>query len=198
MNPGKNAWINDGDPITIFGGIGFTDYTVSLTAVTFDSSPLSSRLGPLNDGAPAAITPCNASDPFQRWVWNTPANGYLSNSAASQCLNVYGCQVEVVYWSCVTSGGTCCGADCYNNLMWTLSSEGQLVTADTNGGCVTVSGGASPTLVISPCSSPVQANQTWAMHNVTGLLEFNNAGLCLVAPKPSPPPPPPTPYTQVR
>ncbi len=152
----------------------------------------------LGDGAPAALAACNASDPLQLWEWDAPGKGYVSNEAASQCLNVYGCQDEVVYWSCLVSGGTCCGPTCYDNLMWMLSANGQLVTSDVHGGCVTVPAGSAPNIVITPCGSPLQANQTWTKHGEIGLLEFGNSGSCLVAPAPTPPPPPPTPYTQVR
>ena len=194
-NPGANAWVSDGDPLTIVGGIGFADYAVLLSNVTFAAGPVLPRDA---DGAPAAVAPCNASDPFQSWVWGAPAAGYVSNAAASQCLNVYGCQDSVVYWSCVTSGGTCCGPDCYTNLQWALSGAGQLVTADTGGGCVTASGdAAAPSFTITRCGPPGQANQTWTQHTSSGLLELGTTGQCLAAPAPPPPPPPPTPYTQV-
>ena len=191
-NPGANAWIQDGDPITLIGGVGFTDYALTVSNVTFGNVGSA-----LRDGAPAALAPCNASDSYQRWAWDTPAKGYVSNAAAAQCLNAYGCMDQVVYWSCITTGGTCCGPDCYDNLEWTLNAAGQLITSDAKGGCVTVTGDSPASLVITACEPTGGSNQTWTNHGSTGLLELSGSGLCLVAPAPPPPPPPPVPYTQV-
>jgi hypothetical protein len=182
LNPGANAWVVDYDPFTIIGDTAWTDYTLRVTGVSYVVLPTvysdTAHAGAaLKDGAPAALAPCNASDAFQQWTWNSPASDYLSNTASSQvhrrclgmtqccvsfgrfsrgalsflrcwgqCLNVYGCQTNVVYWSCVTSGGTCeyaaslrrhsyiikmsfalphtgCGPDCYNNLKVRRSAQ---------------------------------------------------------------------------
>ena len=209
-SPGKNAWLSDPDPFTLLGSSAWTDYTVSLTALFPPAPPPapSTPTTPLADGAPAMLRPCSASDPAQQWVWDSPAPGYLSNSqpggAGRQCLNVYGCKSQVVYWSCLTTGGTCCGASCYQGLIWRHNASssssspagggGQLVSALPGGGCVTVAQPVSTasTLTLQPCGAT--SGQSFAYATSSGLVEVVGSGLCLSQP---PPPPPPLHYVQL-
>jgi hypothetical protein len=110
-----------------------------------------------------------------------------------QCLNIYGCMTEVVYWSCVTQGGTCCGGSCYQNLQWSLSPSGALVTHLPAAGCVTTAASGDGAIVMAPCGSPLPLTQTWSFDGATGLVKHAASGLCLVQPAP----PPPRAYLQV-
>ena len=195
-NPGKNGWSGDADPFTILGDSAWANYSVSVLARV---PPL--PLPPLaaSDGAPAALQPCSPTSPAQRWAWDAPAPGYLSNtppSAPQQCLNVYGCQSKLVYWSCVTTGGTCCGASCYQGLAWSLdrAAGGALTSALPGALCATAAPPFSnaSALTLAPCVGA--QGQDWAYSSATGQVELRGTGLCLAQP---PPPPPPTPYTQL-
>jgi galactosylceramidase len=178
-NPDANAWVTDADPVTIIGDVNWTDTAVGIVArfepaagpasrqpSASSSVSSSNRGGRVGDGQPAMLVACDASSPFQVWVWNVTGQGYLSNtpgsvptrqqmnkkkrntrqsrrlkasgaveydgsgdeesfdvdvdvaSSGQQCFNVYGCDTEIVYWSCVTQGGTCCGGSCYKVRMW--------------------------------------------------------------------------------
>ncbi len=62
---------------------------------------------------------------------------YLTNVASNLCLNSDDCGTELIAFTCVTSGGTCCGADCYDNLVFALQADGSLTTPSQPGMCVT-------------------------------------------------------------
>lgn len=184
VNPGKNAWISDADPITLMGGVNWADVTVSVRTA-FQPNPAVA----VGDGAEARLMPCDPSSPFQQWTWDSPATGYLSNTppptigAEQQCLNVFGCDTKLVYWSCVTSGGTCCGADCYQNLQWTLNAAGQLITDLSSHACVTYDAGGKG-MIVAPCGSA--ANQTWVYNKPAQQLQLSGSSLCLAQPSPPP------------
>lgn len=74
------------------------------------------NLAPSGGGAAAHVDTCNAADAEQQWVWGAADDGFLSSVAASgTCLNMDDCGTDVIYFPCVTTGGTCCGATCYKN-----------------------------------------------------------------------------------
>jgi len=203
----NGEWVTDADPLTLIGDVNWTDISVGITAryIPPNISLIYYRKQRLEDGAPVQLSTCNANSPYQIWHWNITGQGYLSNdpspgSAAygygsqyQQCLNVYGCGHEMVFWSCVTNGGTCCGPNCYKNLQWTLDSvTGALSTWMVQGGCVAAdSNGKSITL--ANCSTPVPPSQTWSYDSTTGLVKHIGSGLCLS----QPPPPVPRSYVQV-
>ncbi len=56
------------------------------------------------------------------------APGYLSNAATELCMNVDDCGTEIIAFTCVTTGGTCCGASCYEGLQFVLEVDGSLRT----------------------------------------------------------------------
>lgn len=100
-NPFPNSWGHDTDPVTIIGG-DFADVVVRVTGTLPPASE-----APAGDNPAASLASCNASDPAQRWTFGTPAPEYLSNGvgAAQLCLNVDGCNSDLIYYTCVTSGG---------------------------------------------------------------------------------------------
>ena len=193
QNPGKLAWSGDADPFTLVGDVAWRDVSVEVSALIGGGSG-PAALGAA-DGAPAQLRPCNASAAEQRWSYGTIAQGYVSNGppGGAECLNAYGCGREAVFWSCVTTGGSCCGDQCYDGLKFTLAPSGQVVCALSAVGCLTAV--ADGGLTFSTCApSPPPANQTFAFDAATGALALAGSGLCLSQP---PPPPPPTPYVQV-
>ena len=193
VNPGHLAWSGDADPFTIIGDVAWRD--IAVEATVYLPPPASLRAGGA-DGAPALLAPCNAAAKEQQWAWDAVARGYLSNtdaSGAQQCLNAYGCQRKAVFWSCVTSGGSCCGANCYDGLIFSRNAAGQIASALAAVGCLTAAADERA-LTFAPCAPAGLRNQSFSFHAATGLLELSGAGACLSQP---PPPPPPIPYAQV-
>ncbi len=179
IDPGPNGWVGNPDPVSLIGDYNWSDYTVAATA-SFSSS-VSSGMGSGDDGnAPAALSTCDSSSVFQQWSFNSPAQGYLSNSPAHQqpmCLNSDGCGSSLIYYQCVTSGGTCCGATCYAGLQFSLNANGSLTTP-LNGQCVSVAPAGNITL--APCGSV--GNQSWSYSSSSKQLQLQGSNLCLTAP----------------
>jgi hypothetical protein len=199
-NPGKLAWSGDTDPFTLVGDVSWADVEVS-AGVVVPPAPSVSAGGRAGDGAPAQLVPC-ANVAEQRWTWSStgPTAGYLSNTdsaGSEQCLNAYGCERTAVYWSCVTTGGTCCGADCYDGLVFSLdAASGQVQCRLPAVGCLTKRAGGALTFAdCAPQAAPL-ANQTFAFDAASGHLRFGAGAdaLCLSQP---PPPPPPVVHAQV-
>ena len=134
-----------------------------------------SNLAPSGGGAAAHVDTCNSADTAQHWLWDTPAVGFLSSAPSpGTCLNMDDCGTDVIYYPCVTSGGTCCGSTCYGNEQFALSGAGALTTA-LSGNCIEVSGA---TLAAVACSPGVPA-QTWSYDTSTLQLRNAGAGACL-------------------
>lgn len=186
-NPGPNGWVGNNDPFSLVGDATWADYTATVTT-TFADAQAGLALGaatstPTAGSGTVLLQPCDASSPYQRWAQNSPASGYLSNTVngLQQCLNVDGCQSDVILWQCVTTGGTCCGATCYNNLQWSVSGAGTSgpVTTPLNGECLTADATAG-TLTTAPCSAS-SAAQTWLYNATTQQLQLQG-GECLSSP----------------
>lgn len=132
---------------------------------------------------PAAVAACDASSPFQKWDISVPAASYWSNtpgaSGTQLCLNSDGCGSPLIYYQCVTSGGTCCGDTCYKGLQFALDGNGRLVCA-VNGQCATVA--ADGTMSLQNCGS--SGNQTFT-YNAGGSkqLQLQGSGLCMTTPQ---------------
>ena len=62
-------------------------------------------------------------------------------------------------------GGTCCGQNCYDNLMFTLAGDGALISY-LNGECVTVDGASLST---EPCQAG-KTSQQWSYNESTLML----------------------------
>ncbi len=45
----------------------------------------------------ARVAECGGEPASQAWAWDSPAQGFLLNNASKQCLNVDGCQTEIIY-----------------------------------------------------------------------------------------------------
>jgi alpha-galactosidase len=124
---------------------------------------------------PVTLAACAApAATSQVWAWNVSGAGYLSNAATDLCLNIDDCGSALIAFTCVTAGGTCCGAACYDGLRYTLGADGALRSPAAPGQCVT---GAplGVQLALAPCTG-VPA-QRWA-HNAAGQL-VNAGGGCL-------------------
>jgi len=203
LNPGANAWVPNASPVTILGDATGTwrDYAVAVTATMPPDAP---ALAPADAWIYAQLQPCDASSPLQMYRWNESAPAYLQLDGlpapdASLCLNVLGCQTDVIFYPCVVSGGTCCGADCYANLQWAYDAATGRLTSQLDGHCVTAptSGG----IVVAACGAA--GNQTWAFvpsasgggggdggGSGGGTLQLQLASsppLCLAMPAPPPP-----------
>jgi alpha-galactosidase len=134
-----------------------------------------SDLAPSNNNLPPAhVTACNSSSKSQQWEWNLLMSGLLSSDDPKWCLNVDNCGTNVIYFDCVTTGGTCCGSDCYKNEQWSLTNSGQLMSLLTNS-CATV--GSDNTISLQRCDSNSES-QTWSYNNETKQMMSGNK-MCL-------------------
>ena len=84
--------------------------------------------GPISGGGdgntPLTLEPCAGGAPEQAWDLGAVSPGFLSLRNSTTCANVDDCGSALIAFECVTTGGTCCGATCYNNEIFTLNSEG--------------------------------------------------------------------------
>lgn len=125
---------------------------------------------------------CSTSDGNQQWTWNDPMSQFLSNSASKSCLNLSDCGEALIYYACVTSGGTCAGPNSYTNEQWKLTPQGQLISA-YNGQCSTVQ--PDMTVETDPCINPPAINQTFTYDPATKMLknvDVNGVTRCLAVP----------------
>jgi len=118
-------------------------------------------------------TSTGAAVSTQTWQFNTPATDYVYNSATQMCFNLDDCSNQVIAFACVTSGGTCCGADCYDIMKFTMNADGTFTNA--NGQCVT-SYGTGTQVTLETCV-PSAKNQQFTYNSNTGVLQ--NADGCL-------------------
>ena len=84
--------------------------------------------GPISGGGdgntPLTLEPCAGGAPEQAWDLGAVSPGFLSLRNSTTCANVDDCGSALIAFECVTTGGTCCGATCYNNEIFTLNGEG--------------------------------------------------------------------------
>lgn len=181
-------------------GVPRVSYTAPSAAVGVDAAalvrtvPERLRVGahsPVSLGAPtsgASVAPCDASSPHQQWTFNLPSQGYLSNAAGAPgvggaaCLNLNGCASDVIYYDCVTSGGTCAGPNSYTNLQWAYDATTGALTSALNGDCVTWTAG-NASMSVLPCTGA--AAQKWVYSAASGSLQLGSTGLCLATPAPA-------------
>ena len=117
------------------------------------------------------------------WHWNVTAPGFLTNGGGL-CANLDDCGNDLIGFSCVTQGGTCCGANCYNNEIWTLSStDGSLRSAMSPALAVTDPGN-SRKLTLATFTGA--ANQRFTYDAPSGALH-GSSGLCLTLGSSAPP-----------
>lgn len=94
----------------------------------------------------------------------------MYNAASGKCLNVNDCGTSVIYFSCVTSGGTCCGPTCYDNMKFQVQGT-TLTSPNKPGMCAEVSEWERGTLLVATCSLPrLQTNH--AQTDSSGQVNF--------------------------
>jgi galactosylceramidase len=186
VNDGSDGWVVDTNPVTLLGGgagdAGWQNYTVGVTVLFSSAAP------PTADPS-AMLAPCASASAQQAWAQGAVASGYLSNTpggdvASQLCLNLGGCGADAIYYSCLTTGGTCCGAQCYDGLKWTTPAAGtpgpiKSPLAGMGGQCLTAVSNTS--LVMTSCGG---AGQTWEWTGsgspATGAqLQLSGSGMCL-------------------
>jgi alpha-galactosidase len=130
---------------------------------------------------PALLSGCGSAS---AGVWTMPATGltagYLQLNSSDMCLNVDNCGTAVIGYECLTSGGTCCGDSCYENLQWVFDGPPQSALIRSKLGsnqCITATGMGQPA-ELAPCSS--SDNQLW---DVTGLSNGASGSISLAASK---------------
>jgi hypothetical protein len=143
------------------------------------------------------IAPCDATSYLQQFT--LLPSGRILTGDATHCLDVWNCGVTngtvVDLYPC--SYAATCGdpARTLNELFSLDVSTGELrsLLTSPNPMCVSVFGGAGPTVDLWECTGGV--SQKWAYDAATKLFSsVGNAGMCLSAPPgPVPPPPPPPP-----
>lgn len=176
--PGPNQWIPSPDPLTLVGGAegqAWTSYNVTIVARVPrgapGAEPATATATQQGGAMPVGLAPCSPNaTPAQAWTFDAPAKGYLENTLFSnQCLNLNGCGADVITYDCVTTGGTCCGAQCYKNLQWTLDQSTGALTSWLNDQCVSVAGDMS--LTTESCAtgttSALPSAQKWSYNNAT-------------------------------
>ncbi len=122
----------------------------------------------------------------QVWEFDAVAPGYLSNSIpdgnpGTICLNSNGCTQDLIYYQCVTSGGTCCGPDCYQGLQFVLNADGTLTCPlpGLAGLCVAANADHS-SLGFATCA-PSAPEQQWEYSAASGALKNAGAAACLTS-----------------
>jgi hypothetical protein len=140
-----------------------------------------------DDGIPVTAQPCmsnnaagnvNGVPTSQQWQWNVTAPGFVTNTASGLCMNIDDCTSDVILYECVTSGGTCCGAECYNNEIFTVDAiDASLRSALDPSQCVTSSGSGS---AVSLQACVGSTSQQWTYESTTQTIQ-NPQGLCLTA-----------------
>lgn len=138
-----------------------------------------SKWSNLEDQAPITATPCGNALSTQQWVWNVTAPNYLTNVGTQLCLNTDDCGSDLIAYTCVTSGTTCCGAGCFKNMEFVLGSDGTLTTPSQPGMCVTFQG-SNLQVSLSACS-PSAATQkfTYSASDKTLSLSTSQGKQCL-------------------
>jgi len=134
--------------------------------------------GPLSSGSlpPAIVLPCDGSE-NQKWEVDKVMSGFISQQGT--CLNVDNCGSDLIYFPCVTTGGTCCGKTCYKNEQFHFDTETRQLASliRSSKECVQVNNVGG--MVLAPCSNSltVSPDQIWDYNNQTKQLK--NQGKCL-------------------
>ena len=121
---------------------------------------------------PLTMLPCASPvSSVQQWTWNASGVNYLSNSATQMCANTDDCGADLIAFTCITSGNTCCGNGCLDNMRFILNSDGTLRTPSQPGQCAVGAPGLQVTL--APCAAGDTAQQ-WAFNAATKQLTSGN------------------------
>ena len=144
------------------------DNNVPVTLQQCTSARNVDALGYAREGASAPVS-------SQVWQWNVSAPGYVSNPATTLVLNVDDCGTAIIAYPPVTSGGTCCGADCYDNQVFAIQGDGTLRSPLAASQCVT-SAGVGAQVTLQPCTA--SPTQQWAYDASSGVIG-DGRGNCL-------------------
>lgn len=139
-------------------------------------------LYPATGGGPLMTTTCSTEDLSQRWTWDHPGMPqYLFHAASNECLNVDDCQKDLIMYSCVTTGGTCCGPTCYKNMQFNISSDGSLRSPVHPLLCATIQPNGQ--VALEDCAAgKLPDSQTWQYDSTTQLLRSGPGGTRCLAP----------------
>ena len=135
-----------------------------------------------------SLVQCNASDPGQRWNFNSSSGlalpGSIVDGQQEQCLDVDGCNGQVGaalwMWPCVTSGS---GSDCNatNQLWWWDAGSGWIISRMPSELCVTASArGPAAALSVEPCGA-AGALQAFDVDAASGLVNLRGGGATAAA-----------------
>jgi hypothetical protein len=124
---------------------------------------------------PLSLAPCASPvSSVQQWAWNVSGVNYLSNAATHLCANTDDCGADLIGFTCITSGSTCCGPNCLDNLRFVLGSDGTLRTPSQPGKCAV---GAPGLQVSLAACAPGAAAQQWVFNGATK--QLTSGGQCL-------------------
>lgn len=132
---------------------------------------------------PATVAACNPKDTAQKWTVNSPLAGYVQNPSSKLCFNVDDCGSDLIYYDCVSTGGTCCGPQCYDNMKFNITSNGKLTTPVHPGECAELLGNS---VSFQSCDLPTPTK--WTYNAETGAISatVGSATSCLTTSTPPP------------
>jgi hypothetical protein len=110
----------------------------------------------------------------QQWAWNVSGVNYLSNAATHLCANTDDCGADLIGFTCVNSGSTCCGTGCLDNLRFMLGADGTLRTPSQPGNCAV--GAPGMQVALATCV-PGNTRQQWAYN--ANPKQLTSGGQCL-------------------
>lgn len=122
------------------------------------------------------MQPCAVGAAAQVWKWNVTSAGFLTNPASNACLNLDDCGTDLIAYDCVTSGGTCAGANSYANEQFSLGADGTLRSALSPQLCATWQGSGSA-LNLQACAS--LPGQKFAYDVTTSTLRSSDGSQCM-------------------
>lgn len=168
------------DPITLLGDYSpWTDISISVAAFLPPALPLQASVAAhLTDDPNAQVDACEPTPgptSAQVWTFNSPAQGYLSNTVTgvSTCLNLYGCLPRLIYYEC------CIECGCYNGtgFVFQLLPNGSLTAPLLPGLCAGILPDGSTVSMVA-CDSV--SSQQWT-HAPTGQLVSGTGKGCLTS-----------------
>ena len=106
-----------------------------------------------------SVRECGGEPSAQKWDIHY-MDGRIHNAHANVCLNVEGCESKIIYDGCPAAGKGCDATPTmpFPNEVFSLKSDGQLVSALPGGKCATV--GADKTVSLMPCGA-TNDKQKW-------------------------------------
>lgn len=122
-----------------------------------------------DSNTPLVLDTCTpGGSALQKWVWNVTGTNYVSNPATQLCMNTDDCGSGMIVFTCITSGDTCCGNGCLDNMRFTLEADGTMRTPSQPGQCFTVPSIPGGQVTLTPCTGG--PTQTFTHDSTTGQL----------------------------